>query len=136
MNNQYLMALLMVLFTYIILSNVMLTGYNGIYNHLNKIYMALLMGITMILIDGIIMKNIPMILISLLIGIVLIILIRRQILIDDNEFLKSMIEHHDMALLMATEIKKKTKNNNIRQLADLILKTQQNEINIMKSWLN
>ncbi|AYV78012.1 MAG: hypothetical protein Edafosvirus3_90 [Edafosvirus sp.] len=130
------MALLMVLFTYIILSNVMLTGYNGIYNHLNKIYMALLMGITMILIDGIIMKNIPMILISLLIGIVLIILIRRQILIDDNEFLKSMIEHHDMALLMATEIKKKTKNNNIRQLADLILKTQQNEINIMKSWLN
>jgi len=129
------MIVLMVAFSYFALSNVMLTGANGVYNHLNKLYMALLMGDIMILIDGIIMLNAIEIIISLIVAIILILMIRQQTFISDREFLKGMIEHHDMAILMAGEISKKTNSKKISDLAKNIISSQQGEINEMKSWL-
>ena len=139
-NNFWPMIILMVVFSYIVMNNVMLSWRNGVYNHINKAYMALLMGGLMGIIHYIIMiwnghRTKDMwygLLIWTIISIVFIILIREQIFVNDKQFLKGMIEHHDMALLMSDEIKQKTKDNELRIFADHIIKTQQNEINWMK----
>lgn len=133
--NNVNMAILMALSSYFIASNIMLTGKNGVYNHANKIYMALLMADIMILIDGILNKRYNNVALSLISGTILIPLIRKQAFVSDKEFTKGMIEHHDMALLMADKINEKTDNEEIKKLANDILKNQQSEIDLMKSWL-
>ena len=129
------MIALMTLSSYFIASNIMLTGRNGIYNHTNKVYMALLMADIMALIDGIQNKKPITIGISALAGAALVVLIRKQVFVSNKQFTKGMIEHHDMAILMAEKIKEKTDDEEIIKLADSILKNQQSEINLMKSWL-
>jgi len=115
------------------MSNVMLTGRNGAYNHLNKFYMAFLMFLIMLMLMAIDLK---MFIILLIVVVILIKVIRKQYFINDNEFIKGMIEHHDMALLMAGKIKEKTKNKKIYTLANSIIINQQKEIEIMKTLLN
>jgi hypothetical protein len=140
----WLMIVLMVFFSYVIASNIMLTWRNGIYNHGNKIYMALLMGALMGVIYYVIMivrgYHTPNVIYGLILWIiimlVLIILIRQQILISDEEFMKSMIEHHDMALLMSKGIIKTTKDPELKAFAENIINTQQKEINWMKKRLH
>ena len=61
---------------------------------------------------------------------------RYQIKIDDKQFLKGMIEHHSMALLMSDEIKKKSNDNDVITLANNIIKSQNKEIELMKKMLN
>lgn len=126
------------------MSNVMLTYSNGLYNHLNKGYMALLMGSLMAVIHFIIMiwqgysvqKNWIGLIISIIMSLIFIMLIRKQAWIDDKQFLKSMIEHHDMALLMSEKIKEKTNSEELKNFADHIIRTQQNEINYMRMYLD
>ena len=141
-DDTYLMIIFMVLSSYFIMSTVMLTGANGIFNHINKVYMALLMGSLMAFINFLIMvyikptkNHIIGLILSILAIIIFIILLRRQIFVDDNEFLKGMIEHHDMAILMATKISEKTQNIEIKNMADKIIIDQQEEIHHMASML-
>jgi hypothetical protein len=146
MNNSMLWPMigLMVIFSYFIMSNVMLTFRNGIYNDINKAYMALLMGGLMGIIHYIIMiwqghytKEIWFGLgLWTIISLVFIILIRKQTLINDKEFLKSMTEHHDMALLMSEKIINKTRDRDLANFANNIIRTQQNEINWMRNKLS
>lgn len=139
------MVIFSIIAQYLILSNVMLTFTNGIYNNLNKLYMSLLMGTMMALIMIVIMIvtmghltliSLSILIISILSTIILIILIRDQIGIDRNEFARSMIEHHDMAILMSKNILQKPyQNPDVYILAQNIINSQQAEINLMKSWL-
>lgn len=133
--NFWLMIIFMVVLSYFITSNVMLTYNYGVYNHINKVYMALLMGVLMAIISYAISQNYLKLFISILLMFILIILIRQQIFINDNEFMKGMIEHHSMALLMAEKIREKTQNNKLKSLANNIITSQQKEINLMKQWL-
>ena len=76
-----------------------------------------------------------------IIGIVLsffisIFLLRSQLFINDEEWLKRMISHHSTALTTSHNIYKKTNNIKIKELSNNIIKTQENEIKIMKSILN
>ena len=135
MKSNMIMPIAMGVSSYYIASNIMLTRKNGVYNHVNKLYMALLMVDIMFLIDGVMKKNVVSIGLSLTAGAILTSLIREQSFVSDKQFAKGMIEHHDMALLMAKKIKEKTKNEEVIKLADNILKTQQSEIDLMKSWL-
>lgn len=147
MNNNadfWLMIILMVIFSYLVMSHVMLTFQNGIYNHTNKIYMALLMGCLMGMIHYIIMiwnghRSLNIwygLVIWTILTIIFIILIRKQSMIDDEEFLKGMIEHHDMALLMSEKIINKTNDLQVKNFAKNIISSQQAEINWMKNKLN
>lgn len=134
---------LMVVFSYVVMSNVMLTFSNGIYNTVNKAYMALLMGGLMGMIYYIIMiwqghRSKEMwygLAIWTIISLVFIILIREQTLVNDQGFLKSMIEHHDMAILMSDRIINKTKNTELANFAKNIITAQQEEIYWMKNKL-
>ena len=75
-----------------------------------------------------------------LIGIVLslsvsILLLRKQFLVKDSEWLKRMISHHSTALTTSHKIKMKTNNKKIKDLAEDIIDTQEKEILLMKSLL-
>lgn len=54
---------------------------------------------------------------------------------SDTSWLTAMIKHHEGALVMAKDAIKNTDNTKIKQLAENIIKTQTEEISLMKSWL-
>ena len=60
-------------------------------------------------------------------------LIRTQTFVNEIQYLKGMIPHHSMAILMSKRLEKKP--NSIQHLLDQIIQTQQKEIIIMKSFL-
>ena len=62
-------------------------------------------------------------------------LYRKQIGIDNKQYLEGMIEHHSMALLTSNRILEKTSNYNVAKLAKNILQKQQDEILEMQSVL-
>lgn len=124
------------LVSYFVMSNVMLTFGNGVYNHLNKAYMALLMAATMGVIMSTLARNKMGILVSSASSVLILGLIRNQEAIDDKSFTKAMIEHHDAAIFMSRKIEKRTRSPFIKKLANDIQKTQTEEIKEMKNWLD
>ena len=132
------MVVLSILVSYILLSNVMLLG--PVYNHVNKLYMALLMGTTMGAVAALSMPMSPKTRVVLLLAsgvasLLLVVVIRRQTLVTQRQFALGMIEHHQMALLMSRRVLERTDNASVRQLARSILTTQQSEIDQMTQWV-
>jgi uncharacterized protein (DUF305 family) len=70
---------------------------------------------------------------GLLFVIIFFILIRTQTFVNEIQYLKGMIPHHSMAILMSKRLEKKP--NSIQHLLDQIIQTQKKEIIIMKSYL-
>ena len=66
---------------------------------------------------------------------VLIYLYRKQIGVNDKQYLEGMIEHHSMALLTSEEILNKTDDYNIAKLAKNIIQTQTDELKEMEDLL-
>ena len=107
----------------------------------NQLYMAALMTSPMLLIELWLMggmyprKAVNAVLI--LAGLVLLggsfLLIRQQTLIDDRQFLKSMIPHHSGAILMCGEAP--IRDPEVRALCTGIIESQAREIRIMKAKL-
>tara|TARA_A100001015_G_scaffold299700_1_gene384097 strand:+ start:59 stop:505 length:447 start_codon:yes stop_codon:yes gene_type:complete len=64
-----------------------------------------------------------------------ILLLRQQLLVDDNQWLRRMISHHSTALTTSHKIYNKTNNPKIKKLAKEIIETQEKEIKLMKSML-
>jgi sensor domain CHASE-containing protein len=76
------------------------------------------------------------ILIGLVISVVVLSwLIRQQVGIDENQFILSMIEHHQMAIEMATLVKPKVTKSKLGTLVNDIITTQKQEIDVMYSLL-
>ena len=63
-------------------------------------------------------------------------LLRQQFIVNDNQWLKRMISHHSTAITTSEKIKKRTKNSNLRELANNIINTQKYEIDLMKRLIN
>ncbi len=130
------------LIQYFIMSTIMVFQFKHIQFSLGKFYMSLIMGLMMvfleILMHDIYYKNISYkyYLFTSILLLIIIYLYKNQINITDKEYLKEMIEHHSMALLTSNEIKKKTNNEQIKNLANNIINTQNNEINLMQNLVN
>ena len=58
-------------------------------------------------------------------------LYRTQFGINDKQYLNEMVEHHSMALLTSEQIIEKTKDPQVKHLANKILDTQKREIQQM-----
>lgn len=121
--------------------NMWCVKWNHVRFHLNDTYMVLLMTLWMMLFTYLVyykhMKNASVVIVIIIMCISLIIYcIRTQFLINDEQFLNGMIPHHSMAILMAKNIKDKTKNNEIKRLAENIIDTQTKEIELMESILS
>lgn len=63
------------------------------------------------------------------------VLLRKQLFVDDEQWLKRMISHHSTALTTSHKIYNKTENPQLKRLAKEIIDTQEREIDLMKSML-
>jgi len=126
---------------YIVMSLIMTNVPSNITFSVGKFYisviMAILMGFIEVSMFDYHMKTLHITYyLSLFIGFAIFLyLYKSQAHIDDNEYLKEMIEHHSMALLTSEEILQKTKSERVKKLADNIVSTQAAEIDYMKRLL-
>ena len=101
---------------------------------LNDFYMVGLMTGWMFFFIGLFTLQIGKCVSGLIAVIVFFILIRTQAFITEIQYLKGMIPHHSMAIMMSKRLEKKP--NSIQHLLDQIIQTQKKEIIIMKQYLN
>ena len=73
--------------------------------------------------------------IGIVLTIVTTLIIREQMFVDDDQWLRRMISHHSTALTTSHNIKNKTQNTELKKLAEDIIDTQEREINQMKRLL-
>jgi len=126
---------------YFIMPSIMVNKFTYITNNIGKAYLATIMGLFMVLIEvmmhdhqyHVISVNWYAILFALLA--IFTYLYRKQIAIDDKQYLEGMIEHHSMALFQSEEILKKTDNYDVAKLAKNIIQTQTDELKFMSNLL-
>ena len=122
---------------YFLMSAVMTNQLFEITNSLGKVYISVIMGLTMIVVEimmhdhqyGVISTTSYCVL-GTIIGFVTF-LYRKQVAIDDKMYVRGMIEHHSMALLTSKRILEKTDNYNVAKLARNIIQKQEDEIAVM-----
>jgi uncharacterized protein (DUF305 family) len=120
---------------------IMVNKINYITNNIGKAYLASIMGLFMVLIEvmmhdhqyHVLSVNWYAILFALFA--LFTYLYRKQIAINDKQYLEGMIEHHSMAVFMSDEILKKTDNYDIAKLAKNIIQTQNDELRNMTNLL-
>ena len=126
------------LIQYFLMPPIMVNSRADITNNIGKAYMAIIMSLFMILLEimmhdhqyNVFSLNFYLgIFVSL---IIFVYLYRKQVSINDKQYLEGMIEHHSMALLTSEEILKKTDNYNVAKLAKNIIQTQTDEIRTMR----
>jgi len=140
-----IMIMLLIMFIAGLLStmNIWVDKISDMRFHLNDVYMALLMCGWSLVLMGIYYININIFTIGIIITAIIIYCIRNQIFIDGTQYLKGMIPHHSMAVLMSKQILEKGNNNynnntetklmsKINKLASHIINTQEDEIKLMK----
>jgi len=126
---------------YFLMPPIMVNKIAYITNNIGKAYLATIMGLFMVLIE-VIMHDHQYHVLSLnwyalifaLLGMVTY-LYRKQIAINDKQYLEGMIEHHSMAVFQSEEILKKTDNYNVAKLAKNIIQTQNDELLFMTDLL-
>jgi len=101
---------------------------------LNDFYMTGLMIGWMFFFMGFFTFNIHKAIGGLMIVLVFFALIRTQLFVSEIQFLKGMIPHHSMAVMMSKRLEKKP--NQIQHLLDQIIQTQEKEIVFMKSYVD
>ena len=126
---------------YFIMPPIMVNKISYITNNIGKAYLATIMGLFMVLIEvimhdhqySILSINWYTILLALLA--LFTYLYRKQIAINDKQYLEGMIEHHSMAVFQSEEILKKTDNYHLAKLAKNIIQTQNDELRTMTNLL-
>jgi Ca2+/Na+ antiporter len=124
------------------MSLVMTNQLSEITNSLGKVYIAVIMGLSMLVVEfmmhdhqyGVLSIKSYAVLAGL-IGFVTF-LYRKQVAIDDKQYVNEMIEHHSMALLTSNRILEKTDNYKVAKLAKNIIQKQEDEIAEMRDILS
>ena len=145
MNNLKYQSIMFIIMVFVGISfnamNMLVFRFDDLYLSLTLFYGGLIMASNMIWAHEIIhfIYHGKMNKIIFSIGIILTILttfiIRSQIFVDDNQWLRRMISHHSTALTTSHKIKNKTQNLELKQLAEDIINTQEKEISQMKQLL-
>lgn len=127
---------------YFLMSSVMTNSLADITNSQGKVYISVIMGLYMVAVEAMMHDHQYGVLSTrTYVGVfaflsLFIFLYRRQIGINDKQYLEGMIEHHSMALLTSNRILEKTSNYNVAKLAKNILQKQEDEILEMRSVLH
>ncbi len=132
-NHYIVMFIIMFIAGMLSTMNMWVNDFNDIRISLNDFYMVFLMCGWMIVFMAIYYGHKIPLIIGLLLVVFMIICIRKQLFIDQRQYLLGMIPHHSMAILMSKKLSEK--NNDINELLENIIKTQYNEINYMKQKL-
>ncbi len=104
---------------------------------INDFYMIILMISWMFFFMGLFNKDKTYIIYSTLAILLTLWAIRKQFFINKNQYFTGMIPHHSMAVLTSKQILEndKTLNHREKEFIRNIIKTQENEINTMKTFL-
>lgn len=143
MNNYKYYVIMFIVMTFVGIffnpMNILAYNVNDLYLSLTLFYGGLLMASNMLWAHEIVhyfsmnMFNIQVFLLGIILStIISIFLLRNQLFVDDNQWLKRMISHHSTALTTSYNINNKTKNNRIKLLSQEIIDTQKREIQLMK----
>lgn len=100
---------------------------------INDVYMTLLMTGWMFLFMGLTYKEVGVFLFGLSLIVVNIWFIRSQFMISEQQYKLGMIPHHSMAVHMSRKMLEKDLSTSTTQIVKNIIKTQENEIEILKS---
>ena len=111
-------------------------------NNLGKAYMSVIMGLFMVLLEimmhdhqySVFSSHLYIVFGALLV--LLVYLYRKQVAINDKQYLEGMIEHHSMALLTSEEILKKTDSYDVAKIAKIIIQSQTDELRAMREIVN
>ena len=79
--------------------------------------------------------NMTVFFIGLLFSIISVFLLRKQLFVDDKQWLKRMIPHHSTALTTSKLIHGRTDDEKIKKLSKDIIETQEKEIRLMNTLL-
>ena len=121
--------------------NMLVFRFDDLYLSLSLFYGGLIMASNMIWAHEIIhfiyhgKMNKIIVAIGIILTIITTFIIRSQIFVNDNQWLRRMISHHSTALTTSHKIKNKTQNCELKQLAENIINTQEKEISQMKQLL-
>ena len=137
---------LMLVVSFVVMFGLMYSMINSpgdFYLNLNQFYMTLTMVGSMLVIGIIVMwhfypnhqLNYALIAAGILVTAVAFLAIQKQFAVGDRDFLKGMIPHHSAALTMAASPVAKSKNPQIKILAQHIIDSQKCEIAYMKALL-
>jgi hypothetical protein len=126
---------------YFLMPPIMVSKFNYITNNIGKAYMATIMALCMVIIEvmmhdhqyHVLSVNWYVILFALLA--IFTYLYRKQIAINDKQYLEGMIEHHSMGIFTSEEILKKTDSYDVAKLAKNIIQTQSDELRFMTGLL-
>jgi len=129
-NHYVIMFFIMVLSGILSTMNIWVNKLDDIRFSINDAYMTLLMTGWMFLFMGLIYKEIVVFFIGLSLIIFNIWCIRNQFLITEGQYKLGMIPHHSMAVHMSKKLLEK--KNNISTFVKNIIKTQEDEILILK----
>ena len=127
------------LLQYFLMSTIVTDKFENIRNSYGKAYLSVTMAAAMIAIEVMMHDHQYGVFSSrsyLAISIVLVTFIylyRKQVAINDKQYLEEMIEHHSMALLTSEKILEKTDSYNVTKIAKNIIQRQNDEIVFMKS---
>ena len=126
------------LMQYFLMSEIMVNTRGNITNSYGKLYISTIMALSMVGLEIVAhdyhYKTLSLNSYIILIGLtgLFIYLYRKQVGINDKEYLEEMIEHHSMALLTSENIVKKTDNYEVSKLAKNIIQQQNDEISKMR----
>ena len=115
--------------------------FDDLYVSTTLVYVALLMASNMVLLEVLMFSwmekrlNIPLFTVFILFSVLIVFLMRKQVFVNDKEWLRRMIPHHSTAITTSKHILQTTKDEKIRKLAQNIVKTQLEEIAYMKELL-
>jgi len=117
---------------YFMMSFVMANKVSQITNNLGKLYVSIMMGLVMGILEVIMhdmtYNSFKLYVILGLSTMICIYLYKTQLFIDDIQYLDGMVEHHSMALLTSNKILEKSNNYEVVALAKNIIQTQKDEI--------
>lgn len=136
---------LMLAVSFVIMYGVMFLNadqFDHVYLNLNRLYMALLMVAPMALVMLAFMSsmyknkklNSVIVGLSLVVIVGVLFLLRNQAMVDDKQFMKSMIPHHSSAILVSQEAN--LTDPEVKKLAQQIIESQEKEIAEMKAILS
>ena len=129
-NHYVIMFFIMVLSGLLSTMNVWVDKVDDIRFSINDVYMTLLMSGWMFLFMGLVYQEMRVFFVGLSLIIFNIWCIRSQFLITERQYKLGMIPHHSMAVHISKKLLEK--ENNISSFVKNIIKTQEDEILILK----
>ena len=131
MNHFVVMFFIMLLSGSLSTMNMWAMSWDDVYFSLNDVYMILLMTGWMFVFMGVYYKNLNGFMAGAILCLLSFTAIRQQLFITEDQYLKGMIPHHSMALLMSQKLQEKP--NSIQALLKQIIESQTREIAFMKT---